>query len=106
MSDKELFSFLKNNFGLTHLGSELSSEDAYLKHIQEMLAVRIEFYINSNLDKLLQILYKIDVPQNETDAAFELGEIKKISLRLAERIIVRQLQKIEYSKEFYKKESK
>ncbi len=103
MKEDELAKFLNNNFGVTNQSSEIDSQSEYLKRIQEVLAERIEFLISTDLDKLLQILYKIDVPQNESDQAFELGEIKKISYKLAERIIARQLLKIDYARKFYNK---
>jgi hypothetical protein len=100
---KELEQVLLNNFGITLKGGELDTESEYFKQLQRALAQRIEFLINSNVEKLFQILYKIDVPQKFTDDAFELGEIKKISLKIAEHVIARQLQKIDYAKKFYNK---
>lgn len=54
------------------------------------------------MDKLLQALYRIDVNDRETDRAFALGEIKAISAKIAELVIRRQLQKLDYSREFHK----
>lgn len=102
-SGKELEQVLLNNFGITLKGGELDTESEYFKQLQRALAQRVEFLINSNVEKLFQILYKIDVPQKFTDDAFELGEIKKISLKIAEHVIARQLQKIDYAKKFYNK---
>ena len=102
-SNEDLKHFLSQNFGLVQESSLPDSESEYLKRVQSILAERIEFLINTDIEKLLQILYRIDVPQNESDLAFDLGEIKKISAKLAERIIARQLQKIDYSKKFYGK---
>jgi hypothetical protein len=56
------------------------------------------------MDRLLQALYRIDVNDRETDRAFALGEIRQVCDRLAELVIQRQLQKLEYSREFYKDE--
>ena len=100
---KELEQILLNNFGITLNGNQLDTESEYFKQLQRALAQRIEFLINSNVEKLFQILYKIDVPQKFTDDAFELGEIKKISLKIAEHVIARQLQKIDYARKFYNK---
>lgn len=101
---KELEQILQNNFQLSTSESLPDSESEYLKRLQKLLAVRIEHFINTDLEKLLQILYRIDVAQSESDAAFELGEIKKISMDLAEKIIRRQLRKIDYAREFYGKD--
>lgn len=104
MNRKEIEKVLDQNFGITLPTGELDTESEYLKKLQEELAKRIEFLIRTNMDKLLQILYRVDVPQKDSDEAFELGEIKKISLKLAENIIRRQLRKIDYSKNFYKRD--
>lgn len=100
MSLKELTEILTEQFALTSKNDEIDSESAYLKYLQAKLAAKIEFLINSNLEKLFQILYLIDVPQKYSDEAFELGEVKKISMKLSELIIQRQLDKINYARKF------
>jgi len=99
--EKELVEILANNFGLTVHISELDTESDYLKKIQILLSERIQFLISTDVEKLFQILYKVDVPQGQTDLAFDLGDIKKVSMKIAELIIVRQLKKIDYSRKFY-----
>ena len=100
---KDLEDVLKNNFDMVIDGKELDTESEYFKRLQLALAARVELLINTNLEKLLQILYRVDVDQRLSDQAFELGEVKKISMKLAEVIIARQLRKIDYAKNFYKK---
>lgn len=97
---QELAKILEHHFALETGGKEIDSNSAYLEFLQRKLAVRIETLINSNLDKLLQILYRIDVPQKYSDQAFELGEIRQVSMKLADLIIRRQLEKIEYARNF------
>lgn len=104
MDNKDLIKVLEGNFGLRVQERSLDTDSEYLKHIQKLLAEKIKFLIRTDLDKLLQILYRIDLNQNITDQAFELGEINAISKELAKNIIIRQLKKIEYSRRFYKKE--
>lgn len=98
--NKDLEIFLGQHFSLDKFGNSPDVESEYLKHIQKLLSYRIKFMIESDMDKLLQILYRIDVGQHETDKAFELGEIHKVSMKLAEEIIKRQLKKIEYARKF------
>ena len=105
MSHQELSTILTNHFSLDLRDSEIDSESAYLKFLQTKLAVKIEQLINNDLEKLLQILYRIDVPQKYSDEAFELGEIKKVSMKLAELIIKRQLKKINYARKFNQEDS-
>lgn len=98
---KDLIQFLETGFGLTVADTQsLDTESALLKYLLDLLSKRIEFFINSDLDKLMQILYRIDVDDQMTDRAFNMGEIKKISYCLAELIIQRQLQKLNYSRSF------
>ena len=104
MIDQSLIKVLESNFQLGELNFQLDTESEYFKYLQKMLSEKIKFFIRTDLDKLLQILYRIDLPQSDTDKAFDLGEIGAVSNELAEKIILRQLKKIEYAKEFYNKD--
>lgn len=99
---KELANFLQTNFNFDLVAdtSELDTNSAYYSYLKQALAQRIKLMINTDMDKLLQALYRIDVNDRETDRAFSLGEIGLVSDKLAELIIRRQLQKMEYSREF------
>jgi ribosomal protein L29 len=107
MSDKEkqqqLVQNLQNtfNFDIQLESGQVDTESAYFKYIQKKLAERIKFFINTDMDKLLQALYRIDVNDAMTDQAFNLGEVNKVAMKLAELIIVRQLQKLDYSRKFH-----
>lgn len=90
------------NFDLIDFSQNLDSESAFFKYLQEKLAHRISFFIRTDMDKLLQALYRIDVDDQLSGEAFELGEIHRVSMKLAQLIIQRQLQKLEYSQNFYK----
>lgn len=104
MKDNEIIDLLSRNFNLSLPKDELISESEIFERIKSLLSEKIKFLIRTDLDKLLQILYRIDLDQMESDQAFELGEINAVSNRLAERIIYRQLKKREYSKKFYQKD--
>lgn len=101
--NNDVFEILAKNFDLKEFNHELDNESEYLKQLQIMLSQKIIHLIRVDLDRLLQILYRIDIPQSDTDAAFSLGEVNQVSMALAESIIRRQLQKIQYSKKFYNK---
>ena len=100
---KDLSRFLESNFNLIVKENELDSESAFLKYLHKVLSERIVFYLRSDMDKLMQALYKIDVSDRDTDQAFNLGEIHLVAERLSELIIKRQLKKLNYSREFYEK---
>ncbi|MBT4793284.1 MAG: hypothetical protein HON90_17060 [Halobacteriovoraceae bacterium] len=106
MDRSELENILSASFGVQRWENQLDSESEYLKKVQEALANRIKYFIRTDVDKLFQILYKVDVSQSDTDKAFDLGDINLVSLKIAENIINRQLRKIDYAREFYKKGEK
>lgn len=101
--DAELVNRLVKNFGLQVSSdlNQLSTESEFFKYLQQKLAERITFFIRTDLDKLLQALYRIDVNDRDTDDAFALGKVEEVSMKLAELIIVRQLQKLDYSRKFH-----
>lgn len=79
---------------------QLDTESAFLNHLQLKLSERIKFFIRTDIDKLMQVLYRIDVDDAMSSKAFDLGEIGRVSDELARLIISRQLQKLEYSRKF------
>lgn len=103
--NKELVEILETNFNfdIKLAENELDTESSFLNHLKLKLAERIKFFIRTDIDKLMQALYRIDVDDKLSDQAFNLGEINQISDKLAELIIVRQLQKIDYARKFNKK---
>lgn len=94
---KIITSFIDRNFktDLTNV-SELDSESAFYKAVTERLAVRLKSYIENDMDKLFQVLYQIDVKDHLVNQAFDLGEINKVSIKLAELILNREIDKLKY----------
>ncbi len=102
MKHKDLEEILVRQFSLTPLSDVPDSESAYLKYIQEELIKRISYLIQTDIDRLVQILYRIDISAEQTDFAFSKGELKFIAQELSMLIIKRQLSKIEYARNFNK----
>jgi hypothetical protein len=100
----ELISFLKSNFSLTLKDGLPDSDSAFFQALQKELAIRIEKLINYDMEKLLWILYRIDIDKKLTDEAFSLGEVKAIANALSLAIIQRQLRKLEYRRKFQQEE--
>jgi hypothetical protein len=100
--NSELLRIIDNNFSVGINSSQLDSESEFLKHLQLKLAERIKFFIRTDMDKLLQALYRIDIDDALSTKAFDQGEIGLVSSELAHLIITRQLQKLEYSRKFDK----
>lgn len=94
---KLIVSFLDRNFN-TDLttASEIGSESAFYREVIEKLAIRIRSYIERDVDKLFQVLYQIDVKDYLIDQAFNLGEVQKVSEKIAELILDREIQKLKY----------
>ncbi len=95
----DLKDFLDRNFQLTTIEVQKEIEDP-VRRLKIALSSRIKYFIRFDLDKLLQALYRIDIKDADSDAAFDLGDIDKISMALSDLIIKRQIQKIEYSKNY------
>ena len=102
MENKDIVELLQRNFNLKDLDGSLVDDDQIFEEVKKLLAEKIKFLIRTDLDKLLQILYRIDLEQSETDKAFAKQEINQVSLQLAEGIIYRQLKKREYARKFKK----
>jgi hypothetical protein len=108
MEDKEkreqLYNALAGNFQLpSTLEGQLDNESAFFKAMRERLAAVVEKLLFSNNERLMFLLYQVDIPEHRINQAFDLGETKKVSNRIAELIIERQMQKIDYRKEFFSK---
>jgi hypothetical protein len=97
--NKDLEEFLDRNFGVRPAAQTDSLIDPF-ENLKNLLTHRIKHFIRTDLDKLLQALYRIDINDKESDKAFELGDIDLVAEALSELIIKRQLKKIEYAKNF------
>lgn len=78
------------------------TEKITLDEIKALLAERIRYLLDTNMEKLLSILYRIDVSQKITDDVFGIESKEDIPLRLADAVIERHLEKMK-SRERYKK---
>ena len=71
-----------------------------LEQIQKVLTSRIRDMLDKNVEKLLHILYRIDVNQKKTDKIFNSPFKDEIAENLAAAVIERQLEKIETRKKY------
>ena len=99
-TSREIARIIESNFNIKLPERELDSESAYFKQLHMALSARIKYFIRTDIDKLLQALYRIDINDKLSDEAFNLGEINKVSEKLSELIILRQIKKLEYSKNY------
>lgn len=73
---------------------------ATIEELEEYLTAEIVYMLQYELEKLLSLLYRIDVKEQKVKAAFAQNDSKKIAPLLAKEIIIRELQKIETRKQF------
>jgi len=72
-----------------------------IDELRRILAIRLDELLVSNVEKLLSILYIIDVTQKKLDAIFACESREEIPLLLADAIIDRQLNKVK-TRRYYK----
>ena len=77
------------------------SESLAFDDMKHALYTRIRDLLDKNLERLLSMLYRVDLSQKKLDEIFENGSKDKIAMNIAEAVIERQLQKIK-TREFYK----
>ncbi len=97
--DKNIISLLRNSLDI-----ELK-ENISLNELREILATHINPLISNNFNKLISILYRLDI--NETTLKQLLAEKNDTdaAMIIADLIIQRQLQKIKSRESFRKNDS-
>ena len=81
------------------------NEDEKFKAFRALLIRRIEVLVESDLQKLYSILYRIDVNERKMKNALEAGQQENSAPIIADLIIERQLEKIKSRKHFGEKEN-
>ncbi|MGH2575687.1 MAG: hypothetical protein ACRDFC_08330 [Ignavibacteria bacterium] len=77
------------DFELLHL-----DENALLNEIKKNLTDKIKTFLDNNIEKLLTILYRIDIQEDTIKKIFSEYNKNEIPLVIADIIIERQLDKI------------
>jgi hypothetical protein len=85
---QEVFDIVSGNF-------ELQKQDVLsYEELHNILSQRIRELLEKNVEKLVHILYRIDVNQKKTDDIFNNLSKDDIALLLTDAVIERQLQKV------------
>ncbi len=85
---QEVFDIVSGNF-------ELQKQDILsYEELHFILSRRIAELLEKNVEKLIHILYRIDVNQRRTDEIFNNPSKDDIVLLLTDAVIERQLQKV------------
>ncbi len=95
---KDTFLILSNNFELPEkkfIEDMLEQHDSYaLGEIKSIITEKIRNLMLTNLEKLQNILYRVDVDAQKTHEIFTQAHPEEIAPRLAELIVERQLAKV------------
>jgi len=81
-----------------------STNDRY-QAFKNLLIARIEELADKNMDKLMWLLYRVDVSERKLHATLKETPPEKFAPVIADLIIERQLQKIKARSEFEGKEN-
>jgi uncharacterized protein YwgA len=87
--NKDLIPALNNSLELT------LPDNIQLEELKQKLALHINHLINHNFEKLVSLLYRIDVNENKIRQLLKQKRGKNAAGLIADLIIERQLQKIE-----------
>jgi hypothetical protein len=94
---REVYSIISANFELAP-GKVLTFEE-----IHRILTERIHELLEKNVEKLIFILYRIDVGQKKTDEIFNNPSKEEIASLLATAVIERQLEKVKTRRKYSSK---
>jgi hypothetical protein len=69
---------------------------------KRLLSEKIKYYLDNDVERLLRILYRIDIPESQVNSVFTGTKKEDIPSVLSDLIIDRQLSKAR-TRELYKK---
>ena len=92
---QKAFDIITRNFEIQHTDA-LNLEDA-----KAILAERIRELLDKNVEKLIGILYRVDINQKKIDEIFDNISKDEIAVQISDAVIQRQLLKIQ-TREIYK----
>ncbi|MBZ0202563.1 MAG: hypothetical protein IT281_02050 [Ignavibacteria bacterium] len=96
---QQVYEIISGNF-------ELESRDILtLEDVKKVLADRIFYLLENNVEHLVQIIYRIDLNQEKVDNIFANESKEDIASLLSDAIIERQLMKVQ-TRMKYKSEEK
>lgn len=86
---QEVFNIISRNF-------ELQKETVLtLNDVKYILTLKIRELLDKNVERLLSIIYRIDINQKKIDRIFENDSKDIIAMQIADAVIERQLMKVQ-----------
>ena len=97
---KEVYSIISLNF-------ELQKADVLtIDDVKRILGARIRELLDKNVERLVSIIYRIDLSQKKIDEIFKNESKDEIALQIADAVIERQLLKVQTRKLYKNKGDK
>jgi len=78
----------------------VNNEEERFQAFRKLLIERIEELAEKNMDKLMWLLYRVDVNEKKLHATLKETPPEDFALTIADMIIERQIQKVKLRKEF------
>jgi hypothetical protein len=101
----ELTIFVSKNFELSELDSLIPAGDfKTLEGFKAYLTKKLAFLLDNKYDTLINILYRIDVPEDKLSRLFAEHNSDYIPPALADLIIERSLEKVRFRQKYKKGE--
>ena len=96
---EEIVKFVEKDFLISDNNSLIPAADLIsLEEFRKYLTERLKFLLDEKFDTLVNILYRIDIPEKKLGKLFSGENRDSIPSDLADLIIERQLQKIKLRK--------
>lgn len=73
--------------------------EAAFSQFRQLLKDKIQALLIDDLEALMQILYRLDVPEEETHHAFEAHSVAAIAEKITESIIEREIKRYKLKRE-------
>lgn len=99
----DLTAFVFKNFEISESDSLVPSGDfRTLEEFKSYLIEKLAFLMDNKYDALINILYRIDVPEDKLSKLFAKQNREYIPAALADLIIERSLQKVRFRQKYKK----
>lgn len=86
---QEVFNIISGNFELQR------AEVLTFNDVRYILTLKIRELLDKNVERLLSIIYRIDINQKKIDRIFENDSKDEIAAQIADAVIERQLMKVQ-----------
>lgn len=90
---RESYQLVRKDFGL-EVEMEFEEGENDFDRLEEWLTVQVNYLLDHDLNRLLNALYRIDIPEQQTKQLLQASKQGEIARNLALAIIEREKQKV------------